>query len=204
MSEQTVFPPRFEILQQHDVYQGFFRLARYRLRHALFAGEWSPPITRELLERGHAAAVLLYDPNLDSVVLVEQFRVGALHTPNPWLLEVVAGIVEPEESPEEVALRESEEEAGLIPDLLEFICEYHVSPGGTSERIALYCGRVNAAQGGGLHGLSEETEDIRAHVISVDQVLEMLDNGEIRSATPIIALQWLALRHQQLRARWLR
>lgn len=187
-----------EILEKSLGYDGFFKLERYRLRHTLFNGGWSQPLTRELLERGHAAAVLLYDPALDSVLMIEQFRIGALHTDNPWLLEIVAGILEKGENAEEVAHREAEEEAGVVVGELEFICEYHVSPGGSSERIALYCGKADLSGAGGIYGLSSENEDIRAVVVPFAQAMTLLAEGHIRSATPIIALQWLALHHQRL------
>ena len=134
-----------EILDKQDCYQGFFRMEKYRLRHRLYDGSMSNEIERELFERGHAAAVLLYDPRLDRVVVQEQFRIGALELESgPWLLEIVAGIIEPGETAEEVVCREAVEEAGCAIETLSFICEYLVSPGGTSERISLYCGMVDS------------------------------------------------------------
>jgi len=136
--------------------------------------------------------------------LLEQFRVGALDFPGgPWLLEIVAGIMdEPEETPEDVARRETIEEAGCeLLDLIP-ICHYLVSPGGTSESITLFCGRVNAAQIGGIQGVVDEHEDIRLHVVSRSEALTLLDSGRINSAAPIIALQWLKLNHPQLLERW--
>ena len=153
-----------------------------------------PEITRELFERGDADAVLLYDPVLDSVILVEQFRIGALNDADgSWLLEIVAGIFEPNESPEQVALREAEEEAGCVITQLHPICHYYVSPGGTSERHYLYCGIVDASNASGIHGLPHEGEDILVHSISLDTALAWIGTGRINSSAPIIALQWLAL-----------
>lgn len=139
-----------EILEKTMGYEGFFRIERYRLRHRLFNGDWSRPLVREVFERGHAAAVLPYDPILDAVVLIEQFRVGALTAPDgPWLLEIVAGMIETDETAEEVVKRESVEEADCaITDLIP-LHDYLVSPGGTTERIALFCGRVDATHAGG-------------------------------------------------------
>jgi ADP-ribose pyrophosphatase len=190
-----------ELIEDTVVYQGFFRLRRVRLRHTLFAGGWSAVMVRELLERGHAVAVLPYDPIRDKVVLVEQFRVGALET-GAWLLEIVAGMIEADEAPAEVARREAQEEAGCtLLDLLP-LYEYYVSPGGTSERIMLFCARVDAAGLGGIHGLAAEHEDIRVRVLDCDAALALLDAGQIRSATPIIALQWLAQNRTRLRRQW--
>ena len=196
---------RFEILDQSNGYRGFFRLEKYRLRHELFAGGWSAEMSRECLERGHAVAVLLYDPERDQLVLLEQFRVGALEFPGgPWLLEIVAGIIDhPGETTEDVARRETIEEAGCeLLDLVP-IRQYLVSPGGTSESIALFCGRVDASTvTPGVRGVAAEHEDIQVHVVSRAEALELLHSGRINSAAPIIALQWLELNRAQLLERW--
>lgn len=195
--------PTVEIVEQRTCYQGFFRLEQYRLRHRLYDGGMSPLLGRELFERGHAAAVLPYDPVLDRVVLLEQFRIGALTAPGgPWLLEIVAGIIEPGESAAEVVRREMLEEAGCTLLALEPISEYLVSPGGTSERISLYCGWVDAAGAGGIHGLAAEGEDIRVSTVSFDEAWALLSAGRINSASPIIALQWLQLHRPRLRGLW--
>lgn len=193
----------YELLDKQEVYRGFFRMERYRLRHSLYAGGISPPLSRELFERGHAAAVLLYDAVADTVVLLEQFRVGALDAPGgPWLLEIVAGMIESGEQPEAVARREAMEEAGVEIGQLQFICEYLSSPGGTSERISLYCGQVDSQGLGGFHGLADEHEDIRVEVISFAKAWELFVQGEINSASAIIALQWLAMQRGALRQAW--
>jgi len=196
--------PRVEILDKTVCYDGFFRMERYRLRHRLFSGAWSRVLTRELFERGHAAAVLPYDPTLDAVVLVEQFRIGALEAPGgPWLLEIVAGVIDhPGESPEDVVRREAVEEANCQIQELVHIYDYFVSPGGTSECISLFCGKVDATGVGGLHGLAAEEEDIRVIVVPFPEAIAQMHTGKINSAAPIIALQWLQLNHDQLRARW--
>jgi len=193
----------FEIIARDVLFQGFFRIDRYRLRHRLFSGAWSDEIVRELFERGHAAAVLPYDPVRDEVVLIKQFRIGALHAPGgPWLLEIVAGMMESEETAAEVVRREAQEEAGCRIEALVPICEYLVSPGGTSERISLFCGKVDAGGVGGLHGCSAEGEDIRANAVGFEEALAMLAAGRINSASPIIALQWLSLNRDRLRRDW--
>lgn len=195
--------PTVEIVERRTCYQGFFRMEHYRLRHRRYDGGMSPLLSRELFERGHAAAVLPYDPVLDRIVLLEQFRIGALESPGgPWLLEIVAGIIEPGETAAEVVRREMEEEAGCTLLDLEPICEYLVSPGGTSERISLYCGRVDATGVGGIHGLAEEGEDIRVSSVSVEEALALLATGHINSASPIIALQWLQMNRPRLRRQW--
>lgn len=207
MSIRKIGPeqPDVEILERHVTHQGFFRMEKFRLRHRLFAGEMSGPISRELFERGHAAALLLYDPQRDEVVLLEQFRIGALTAPGgPWLMEIVAGVIDHDETPEQVVHREALEEAGCQVQALEFICEYLVSPGGTSERISLYCGRVDSSRVGGIHGLAEEAEDIRVSAVSFTQAWQWLEEGIINSASPIIAMQWLRMNRERLRQQWWR
>ena len=191
-----------EILDRNTRYQGFFQVDEYRLRHSLFAGGWSDTVVRERVERLRAAAVLLYDPDLDRVVLIEQFRIGALEDAGgPWLMEVVGGLVEEDERPQEVAVREAMEEAGCkILELLP-ICEFLVSPGTASEHVSLYCGRVDASNAGGIFGLDHEGEDIRALVLSVDDVIGELYR-RINSSIPIIALQWLSLNRDNLKRHW--
>jgi ADP-ribose pyrophosphatase len=192
-----------EILQKTLRYKGFFEIVHYRFRHRLFAGGWSGEIQREVFERGHAAAVLLYDPAADAVVLIEQFRIGALVAGlEPWQIEIVAGIIEEGELPEDVARRESQEEAGAAIGALLPIYRYMVSPGGASESVQVYCGRVDSKGLGGIHGLPEENEDIRVEVHSFAGAMAALDAGKITNAVTIIALQWLALNRARLREMW--
>lgn len=192
-----------EILEKSERYRGYFRIDRYRLRHRLFAGGWSGQIEREVFERGHAVGVLPYDPAADAVVLIEQFRIGALVAGmEPWLIEVVAGIIEEGEAPEEVARRETLEEAGLEIQALMPMCRYLVSPGGSSESVRLYCARVDSRGAGGIHGLPEEHEDIRVEVVPVDTALRLLDEGRVANSVSVIALQWLALHRDRVRAAW--
>ena len=191
------------ILAREAAFQGYFRIDRYRLRHRLFAGGWSGDVVREVFERGHAAAVLPYDPARDAVVLIEQFRIGAFAAGEPaWLTEVIAGIVEEGETPDDVARREAVEEAGLTIAALEPVTTFFVSPGGTTQTTALFVGRVDSAGVGGIHGLDEEHEDIRASTMSFDDAMAMGADGRIREAATLIALQWLALNRDRLRTKW--
>lgn len=192
-----------EILEKSEAFKGYFRIDRYRLRHRLFRGGWSGEMTREVFERGHAAAVLPYDPVRDAVVLIEQFRVGAYAAGRqPWLVEVVAGIIEEGETAEEVVLREAVEEAGVtVTDLIP-VAEYLVSPGGTSEVIAAFCGKVDSARAGGYHGISEEHEDIRVVVMPFAQAAELLRARKIDNATAVVTLQWLIINRDEVRRKW--
>ena len=194
----------FEVIEKNVCYQGFFRLEKYHLRHRLFSGEWSALLTREMFERGHAAAVLPYDPVRDEIVMIEQFRPGAIDAPGgPWLMEIVAGMIETGETAETVVKRESIEESGcVITDLIP-LYDFLVSPGGTTERIALFCGRTDATTADGVHGVTEEGEDIKVHVVTFDTAMALLKSEKITAASAIIALQWLALNRDDVRARWL-
>jgi len=192
-----------ELLDKSERYSGFFRINRYRLRHRLFAGGWSGVIEREVFERGHAVGVLPYDPVADSIVLIEQFRIGALIAGmSPWLIEVVAGIIEEGEAPEEVARRETLEEAGLEIQALMPMCRYLVSPGGSSESVRLYCGRVDSRGAGGIHGLAEEHEDIRVDRLPYGEAMRLLEEGRVTNTVSLIALQWLALNRDRVRVAW--
>lgn len=203
MTRQQDPDDRVRIVERSTPFQGYFRIDRYRLRHRRFDGGWSDEIQREVFERGHAAAVLPYDPARDTVVLIEQFRIGAYAAGlEPWLIEIVAGIIEPGEAAAEVVRREAREEAGCEIQALEPIGSFIMSPGGASETLSLFCGRVESAGAGGLHGLAEEHEDIRAIVLSSDKAIARLAAGEIANASAAIALQWLALNRERLRATW--
>ncbi len=187
-----------KILEEKACYQGFFTMKKLSLQHKLFNGGWGQPLTRELFERGEAAAVLLYDPALDVVVLTEQFRIGALNEPSPWIFELVAGMIEPGESPQDVAIRETQEESGAVITQLTPICQYLVSPGGTNEKLHVFMALVDSTHIGGVHGLSNEGEDILVHKISRQQAFKAVTNGAINNAATIIALQWLELNSESI------
>ena len=192
-----------EILGRETAYRGFFRIERIRVRHRRFAGGWSGPIEREVFDHAPTVAVLPYDPVRDSVVMIEQLRAGPLaHGAEPWLLEIVAGFIEPGEPPEAVAHREAAEEAGLSLAELEPIASYYTSPGASSEYLTLYCARVDAAGAGGVHGQPDEGEDIRVAVLPYAVARAALRTGAIVSSPAIIALQWLALNRRRLRKKW--
>jgi len=193
----------YEILETEPVYRGFLKLNRYRLRHELYLGGESETLVRERLEGLRAASVLLYDPRLDQVVLVEQFRIGAVERePVPWVLETVGGFVPDGESDESVARREALEEANCAIQRIERICEFMVSPGISVDRIVLFCGEVDSSRAAGVHGLDHEGEDIRVVVMKADEALGELYSGRANSTSILIALQWLAMHRAALRERW--
>ncbi|HXP30793.1 MAG TPA: NUDIX domain-containing protein [Stellaceae bacterium] len=194
-----------EILERDVAYQGFFRIDRYRLRHRLYAGGWSGVLTREVFERGRTVGVLLYDPERDAVVLVEQFRLPAhLAGFSGWQVEIVAGIVDRDgEAEAAVALREAQEEAGLaIAGALVPVHRYMPSPGGSSEIIDLFCGRVDARGAGGIHGLAAEHEDIKVVVLAYREAMQRLKSDAIQNGPTVLALHWLAANRARLRRLW--
>lgn len=192
-----------EVVEREECFRGFYKLDRLHLRHRLFAGGMGKLINRELFVRHDAVCVLPYDPRRDEVVLIEQFRVGALgKSRNPWLLELVAGLIDKDEQPEEVARREAMEEAGLTLGALWPLSVYYPSPGGSDERVHLFVGRCDSVGAGGIHGLEEEGEDIRVHVLSFEDALARVRDGRIDNAASIMALQWLALNRDEVRGLW--
>lgn len=196
-------PDAIDVIEREVCFRGFYRLDRLRLRHRQFSGQMGPELSRELFVRHDAVCVLPYDPQRDEVVLIEQFRVGAMEkSQNPWMLELVAGLIDKAEEPEEVARREAVEEADLTLTSLWPITAYYPSPGGSDEFVHLFVGRCTAEGAGGVHGLAEEGEDIRVHVLSFADALAALREGRIINAAAIIALQWLALNRDEVRGMW--
>ena len=194
---------RVDLLEHSAVYEGFFRMDRYRLKHRCFDGGWTAELDREVFERGNAVALLPYDPKRDEVVLIEQFRVGAYAAgAEPWLLEIVAGIIEAGETPEAVARRESLEETGLEVGRIEPVANVFVSPGGATEQVAIFCGEVDSRAAGGIHGIPAEGEDIRVLVRGFAEILDDLSAGNLTNAPILIALQWLAANRPRLRQAW--
>lgn len=194
-----------KITEQAILYRGFARLERYRLRHKLYSGGWSAEMEREIFERGRTVGVMLYDPQRDAVVLVEQFRLPVHLAGLPaWELEVVAGIVDHEgESETELCRRETQEEAGLaIIGEPEFMHRFMPSPGACTEIAALYCGRVDSANAGGIHGLADEHEDIKVVVLSFADAMSLMRADKITNGLTVIALYWLAANRDRLRRDW--
>ncbi|MEQ9638804.1 MAG: NUDIX domain-containing protein [Alphaproteobacteria bacterium] len=195
-------PDAVTLLGREPLHDGHFQMNRYHLRHATYAGDRSVEIRREVFERGHGVCVLPYDPVSDRLVLIEQFRIAPYICEEPaWLIEVIAGVIDPGETPEDVARREAEEEAGVtLAGPLEPISRFYVSPGGTSETLILFCASGPLPDGvGGVHGLAEEGEDIRVLVPTFDQAMTMLAEGRIVVGPAIVSLQWLALNRDRLR-----
>jgi ADP-ribose pyrophosphatase len=196
-------PDQVKLLSRRRGFDGFNTLDVLHLQHELFAGGLGQPIEREIIERGQAVAVIPYDPWLDRVVLIEQFRIGAFVSGrHPWVTEVVAGRIDPGESPEDVAHREVVEEAGRCVDRLERLTSYMINPASSTETITLFVGRIDSQHASGFHGLQEEGEDIRVFVADADEVIGWLGTEKITNSTFMIAVQFLASNRERLRRIW--
>ncbi|RUO48670.1 ADP-ribose diphosphatase [Pseudidiomarina aquimaris] len=191
----------YQIIEKTTVRKGFLSIFKYRLKHRLFAGGWSQEFEREVMDRGHAVMVIPYDIARDRLVVLEQFRIGALQQEeSPWLLEFVAGMIDkPEESAASVAQRELDEEAGLTVEKMHYALTYLSTPGGCTEKISIYIGEVDSSQAASHGGLATENEDIKVHVLPRSEVMELLEQGKINNAASVIGLQWLQLHLEQIR-----
>jgi ADP-ribose pyrophosphatase len=198
-------PSRVECEKTERLADAHFRYERLTLRTETYAGTMTEPYMREVLRSGKAVVVLLYDPRLEKVIMIEQFRIGAYvnHLPSPWILECVAGMVDEGESHETAARREAKEETGCDVGQLEYAGSYLSSPGLLDEIVSIYIGEADAARAGGVHGHEAEGEDIRTIIFSVEEVLQRLDQRAIVNIMAQTALLWFARHREALRARWL-
>jgi ADP-ribose pyrophosphatase len=196
--------PDAELALTTTVSARHLRIDTFRFRHRLSSGEWSAERNYDVLRRGQAVAIVLYDPDRDEVVLVEQFRLAALLAGrSPWQLEAAAGLIDTEETPQAVAERETQEETGLTLIGAPLPVQHYLSSSGNSdEGIFLFCGRVDSTAAAGVHGLPEEHEDIRVVVKTLTEVEALLDAGAIESGHTLIGLYWLLRHRDRLRRLW--
>lgn len=185
----------WHISEQKAVYEGFYKINSLKYSHSLHSGDMTGPIDVELFVRGDVVGLLPYDPTSDQVALIEQFRIGAMHNkPDPWLVQIIAGMIDTDETPEQVVIREAKEEAGIELVDVELISRYIASPGASTEEVYVFYAETDLSQVGGTHGLIEEDEDILVKVMSADEAINLLDSGQIKNALSIIALQWFKLK----------
>jgi len=198
-SDNPLEPSREWKIESHNVvYKGYYTIEKFLFRHALFEGGQSELVEREQFVRGNVVGVIAHDPKLDRIALVEQFRIGARNrNDNPWLLEVIAGMIEPSEKPQDVAVREAYEEAGITLKNVREVMRYLASPGSSSEEVHVYYAEADLSEASGVYGLESEGEDILLHVVSSDDAIAMLDSGKVCNALSIIALQWFRHHRQQ-------
>ena len=196
---------KFNIVNTKKAYDGFCKIFKIGFQHEQFDGSTGNIKEHELFVRHPCVGVLPYNPHTKEVILIKQFRIGALDPLNnfkpsfdPWLLEIVAGIIDTEESFEKTAIRECEEEAGCNISRLIPMYDYLVSPGANNERIKLYCGIFEHPYNPGLFGLAHESEDIKTYLMSLDEAQKLLDSGKICNAASIVALQWLIINQNKI------
>ncbi|MDZ4095336.1 MAG: gamma-glutamylcyclotransferase [Paracoccaceae bacterium] len=184
-------------------YADFFAVEEYDLSFRRFDGGQSPVVTRAVFVSGDAVTVLPYDPVRDRVLVIEQFRIAphARGDSQPWVLEAIAGRIDPFESPEIAARREAEEEAGLVLGDLLAVAAYYPSAGAKSEFVYSYVAITDLRDGAaGIGGVASEDEDIRGHLLDFSDFMALVDSGEVASAPLILTAFWLQRERARLRA----
>ena len=193
----------FQLISRNIEHLDFFALETQRFRHDSQHDAAPLEVARTVFRAGEAVTVLPYAPMRDRVLLIEQFRVGAAaqNDPDPWLLEPIAGIVDPGESVEEAGHRETREEAGILLKSLHFIARYYPSPGGVAQVLHSYIGLADLPDGLSLSGgLASEGEDIALHLVDYAQFATLLETGELANAPIILSAQYLAQNRAGYRA----
>lgn len=188
------------------LYKKHFALDEYDVSYKQFDGSMGKVLHREIFERdADAVAILPFDPETQEVVLIEQFRPGALKDPvSPWLIEIVAGMIDEGETELQAAVRELKEESGIevVPDDLHYINAVYPSPGGCSERVTLYIGKVHADHLLNKGGLDNENEDIRIFKIPAQEAFKYCDNGRICNAAALMGLMYLRIHYDEIMAKF--
>ena len=190
-----------DIQSREHVFKGFVQVEKVSLRHRLFnQNEYTPVIHRELIRRKEAAGVLIYNDQQQKFALIEQFRVGAMDDPiSPWQLEIIAGVLDGDESPETCIRRESLEESGCELDQIELLFSFYPSAGACDEIFHLYVAHAKLPKEGGVFGMPDEGENIKLHIIDYVDLKLLLQSNRLRNAPIIMALQWLQQHLQSLK-----
>ena len=187
---------KYKILNKINLYSGFFSLNKYEFTHEKHDGSWTNKVEREVFSGGHVSAVLPYDPDRKEIVLIQQFRAGILSRyDDDYLYEIVAGLIDHNEIPEQTAKRECLEETGCEVKKLLPIQSYFPAPGSSESYYHLYLGEINSFDGKRIKGLENENEDILVKSFKVDEVKKMLKEKEIKNGLTLVALQWFFLEY---------
>ena len=185
---------KFKILGKKIIHNGFFKMNEITLKYQKYDGKWSNEIKRELFGGAQVSAVLPYDPDNKKIVLIQQFRPGTIsRDSNNYLDEIVAGIIDPGESPKDTAIRECLEETGCKVKNLRSIQGYFPAPGSSESFYHLFLGEIDTFEGERLMGLESENEDILVRSYKLSDVKDMMEKGEILNGLTLIALQWFFL-----------
>ena len=184
----------FKVTNKKNLYDGFFKMNEVSLKYKKYDGSWSNEIKRELFGGAQVSAVLPYDPIKKEIVLIQQFRPGTIsRNTNNYLKEIVAGIIDPGESPEIAAKRECLEETGYKIKNLTSIQGYYPAPGSSESFYHLFLGEVDSKNEKKIMGLDTENEDILVESYNISQVKKMMQNGELINGLSLIAIQWFFL-----------
>ena len=183
----------YSIEGREHLYKGFIQVEKVLLRHRLFHQDsMIPTIQRELIHRPEAAGVLIYSHQQQKFALIEQFRIGAIDDEtSPWQLEIIAGVLDGDESAESCIRRESLEESGCELDALQHLFSFYPSAGACAELFHLYSAEAELPDHGGVFGMPDEGENIQLHILNYADIPELLTNGRLKNAPVIMALQWL-------------
>lgn len=183
--------------KKERVFQGFFAIDHYDISYKMYSGKTTPILKREIFERDHdAVAILPYDKKTDEIVLIEQFRPGALKDPvSPWLIEIVAGMIDDGETEEEACIRELQEEAKITitKENLHLVNRVYPSPGGASERVSIFIADVDSSHLSSFGGLEIEHEDIRIFKVKAQEAFDLVKSMRICNCASLVALNYLQL-----------
>lgn len=184
------------INNKKKLYEGFFKLHDIEFSHIMHDGKWSQNISREIFSGAHVSTVLPYDPINKKILLLKQFRVGVVSRGvDPLMTEIVAGIIDEGESPEDAARRECLEETGCKVKKLENILSYFPAPGSSESYYHLYLGEIDSFVGEKIFGHKDENEDILVKSYDVSEVKDLLNKKKIINGLTLIALQWFFLQY---------
>ncbi len=188
--------PKYKIINKKNLYSGFFSLNKYEFIHRKHDGNWSKNIEREVFSGAHVSTLLPYDPIKKEIILIQQFRAGVISRYDEnYLYEIVAGMVDSNELPEETAKRECLEETGCKVNKILPILGYFPAPGSSESFYHLFLGEINSFKGERIMGLETENEDILVKSYKVDHIREMLKKDIIKNGLTLIALQWFFLEY---------
>jgi len=178
----------------NKVFNGFNKVKRYKFQHKLFDSSWSNIISREILITKNAVAILPYDKVKNKVILIKQFRLGAiLSNYNPFQIEIIAGLVEKSDKDlKSAVIREAKEEAGIEVKYkkIQSIRDVLNSSGSTNESTSIFFCECTFKKLKKIRGNFNEDENIKVLELSPRKALELLFKKKIHSVNTIIALEW--------------
>ena len=187
---------KYKIINKKNLYSGFFNLNKYQFIHQKHDGNWTDKVEREIFSGAHVSTLLPYDPIWKEIILIQQFRAGILSRYDEnYLYEIVAGIIDKNEKPEETAKRECLEETGCKVYKIKPIQSYFPAPGSSESYYHLFLGEINSFNGEKIMGLESENENILVKVFKVNQVRKMLKEKVIKNGLTLVALQWFFLEY---------